>query len=33
MHIVTGDVLWTLEWSAALVLLVAPLATRAYKRA
>lgn len=30
-HGVTGDVLWALAWSAGLVLLLAPLAVRAYE--
>lgn len=32
-HAVTSDVLWTLGWSAAIIAIFAPLATRAYKRA
>ncbi|MEV3937324.1 hypothetical protein AB0K52_15260 [Glycomyces sp. NPDC049804] len=32
-HTVTGDILWTLAWSAALVALFTPLAARTYKRA
>ncbi|MDA1360269.1 hypothetical protein O1R50_11585 [Glycomyces luteolus] len=32
-HTVTGDVLWTLGWSLGLIILFAPLAARAYKRA
>ncbi|MFC3490943.1 ABC transporter permease [Glycomyces rhizosphaerae] len=32
-HTVTGDLLWTLAWSAGLVILFAPLAVRAYRRA
>ncbi|GAB3644485.1 ABC transporter permease [Glycomyces tarimensis] len=32
-HTVVGDVLWTLGWSLALVLLFAPLAAHAYNRA
>ncbi|HEY1093628.1 MAG TPA: hypothetical protein VGE61_02925 [Glycomyces sp.] len=32
-HTVTGDLLWTLGWTAALAILFVPLATRAYKRA
>jgi ABC-2 type transport system permease protein/oleandomycin transport system permease protein len=32
-HTVTGDVLWTLGWTAALIALFVPLAVRVYKRA
>jgi ABC transporter DrrB family efflux protein len=32
-HTITGDLLWTLGWSAAFVTVFAPLAARAYKRA